>query len=138
MSTTPPLNPPSSSLTIGREAGALPESPILGSPHDDAHFEPAGIKGMIIDSDSPSDSKRPVAKTPEPQMQQDRANGNKIDTERSPSTPGHLAPFDWDEFESRYEQALSDANQQEQELLGEFERLVKVRQTNRNIQSACH
>ncbi|EOO00752.1 hypothetical protein UCRPA7_3649 [Phaeoacremonium minimum UCRPA7] len=79
---------------------------------------------MIIDSES-SDSKRPIARTPEPQMQQDRANGNKIDTERSPSTPGHLAPFDWEEFESRYEQALSDANQQEQDLLGEFERLVK-------------
>ena len=54
-------------------------------------------------------------------------NGHKDNTERSPSTPGHLAPFDWDEFESRYEQALAGANNQEQELLEEFDRLVKVR-----------
>ncbi|KAK4233096.1 hypothetical protein C8A03DRAFT_19753 [Achaetomium macrosporum] len=45
--------------------------------------------------------------------------------ERSPSTPGHLAPFDWNEFEARYEEALVDADRQEQELLKEFEKLVK-------------
>ena len=123
MSTTPPL-PPSSATVHGRPTreGDQPESPILGSPRDDAHPEVTAVEGMIIDSDEPG-TKRPVAKTPEPQMHQDRTNGNKLDT---PSTPGHLAPFDWEEFESRYEQALSDANQQEQELLADFERLVKV------------
>jgi glycyl-tRNA synthetase alpha subunit len=53
-------------------------------------------------------------------------NGQKDAGERSPSTPGHLAPFDWDEFEARYEEALADADRQEQELLKEFEDLVKV------------
>jgi uncharacterized protein YeaO (DUF488 family) len=55
-------------------------------------------------------------------------NGHKDAAERSPSTPGHLAPFDWDEFEARYEEALADADREEQELLKEFEDLVKVSQ----------
>ena len=54
-------------------------------------------------------------------------NGYKAHTDGSPSTPGHLAPFDWEEFEGRYDQALAEANNQEKELLEEFERLVKVR-----------
>jgi hypothetical protein len=37
-------------------------------------------------------------------------------------------PFDWDEFEARYEEALADADRDEQELLKEFEDLVKVGQ----------
>jgi uncharacterized protein YeaO (DUF488 family) len=53
-------------------------------------------------------------------------NNQKDAAERSPSTPGHLAPFDWDDFEARYEEALADADRNEQELLKEFEELVKV------------
>jgi hypothetical protein len=71
---------------------------------------------------------RPQVKTPEPRQSRDRLNGHKDPGERSPSTPGHLAPFDWDEFEARYEEALADADRDEQELLREFEELVKVSQ----------
>jgi hypothetical protein len=70
-------------------------------------------------------SHRPQVRTPEPRLSQDRISGHRDTAETSPSTPGHLAPFDWDEFESRYEQALAEANHQEQELLEEFDRLVK-------------
>ncbi|KAL2127213.1 hypothetical protein VTI74DRAFT_11083 [Chaetomium olivicolor] len=68
---------------------------------------------------------RSQVKTPEPRNSKESMNGQKSTAERSPSTPGHLAPFDWDEFEARYEEALADADRQEQELLKEFEDLVK-------------
>jgi hypothetical protein len=67
-------------------------------------------------------------KTPEPRQSIENMNGQKGGAERSPSTPGHLVPFDWDEFEARYEEALADADRDEQELLKEFEDLVKVGQ----------
>jgi hypothetical protein len=69
---------------------------------------------------------RSQVKTPEPRHSKERMNGLRDAGERSPSTPGQLAPFDWDEFEARYEEALSDADREEQELLKEFEDLVKV------------
>ncbi|SPQ18820.1 937812af-434c-4b46-a050-150a1aa9d66f [Thermothielavioides terrestris] len=68
---------------------------------------------------------RTQVKTPELRHSNERMNGQKESAERSPSTPGHLAPFDWDEFEARYEEALADADRNEQELLKEFEELVK-------------
>ena len=71
---------------------------------------------------------RSQVRTPEPRPSRERMNGHKDAAERSPSTPGHLAPFDWDEFEARYEEALADADREEQELLKEFEDLVKVSQ----------
>lgn len=68
---------------------------------------------------------RTQVKTPEPRASKDRINSQKDLAERSPSTPGHLAPFDWDEFEARFEEALQKANQDEQELSKEFEELIK-------------
>lgn len=69
---------------------------------------------------------RPQVQTPEPRNSKERLGGHKtLLTERSPSTPGHLPPFDWDEFEARYEEALGDSNRHEQELLEEFDLLVK-------------
>jgi hypothetical protein len=70
----------------------------------------------------PQGNRGQLVKTPEPSKE--RTNGQK-DMERSPSTPGHLAPFDWDEFEARYEEALTKANGDEQKLLDEFEELIK-------------
>ncbi|KAF7559390.1 hypothetical protein G7046_g4765 [Stylonectria norvegica] len=58
-------------------------------------------------------------KTPEPRPEQLAANVN------TPSTPGILAPFDWEEFEVRYEQALQDADEHEREILKEAESLSK-------------
>ena len=40
--------------------------------------------------------------------------------------PGNLAPFDWGKFEVRYEEALVDADRQEQDFLKELEKLTKV------------
>lgn len=69
---------------------------------------------------------RAQVKTPELRHSKETLNGHKEGVERSPSTPGHLAPFDWDEFEARYEEALAEADRNEQDLLREFEDLVKV------------
>ncbi|KAK6074801.1 hypothetical protein SCUP234_08089 [Seiridium cupressi] len=49
----------------------------------------------------------------------------RISAQRSPSSPGRLDPFDWEDFESRYQKALAEADQEEGDLLAEFEHLVK-------------
>ena len=40
--------------------------------------------------------------------------------------PSLLERFDWEDFEARYEQALLEANEQEQNILKEAESLSKV------------
>lgn len=62
----------------------------------------------------------PTTKTPEPRPEI-LANG----LANTPSTPGTFATFDWEEFEARYVQALEKADGQEEELLREFDELVK-------------
>lgn len=59
--------------------------------------------------------------TPEPRPEQ---QSNEAHT---PGTPDVLSPFDWADFEARYERALRDADEQEQEILKEAEGLSKVR-----------
>lgn len=75
---------------------------------------------------------RSQMRTPDPQARRSQAGGGQLNGQRAnvqttPSTPGHLPPFDWDDLESRYEQALAEASEQDKELLQEFESLVKVR-----------
>ncbi|KAK4250777.1 hypothetical protein C7999DRAFT_11451 [Corynascus novoguineensis] len=122
----------SSSVTQGHESPVrTPESPILpvSQAETTRNSPPKPVfPGAMADTNTalpkPSGS-RPQLKTPEPRLSKDRMNGHKDAAERSPSTPGHLAPFDWDEFEARYQEALADADRQERELLQEFEDLVK-------------
>ncbi|KAI2603839.1 uncharacterized protein GGS25DRAFT_505646 [Hypoxylon fragiforme] len=56
-------------------------------------------------------------RTPEPQKR--RSNKSEI------QSPGHLAAFNWDDFEERYEKALQEADEQEKQLLDDFDSLVK-------------
>lgn len=43
-----------------------------------------------------------------------------------PESPiGNLTAFDWEDLEARFEKALADANDTEQGLMDEFERLIK-------------
>ncbi|TDZ20676.1 hypothetical protein C8034_v002583 [Colletotrichum sidae] len=63
------------------------------------------------------------SKTPEPRLDQQLTNGHGTST---PGTPGGALPsFDWEEFQERYHKALADADEKEQELLREFDVLVK-------------
>ncbi|KAM0305459.1 hypothetical protein ACHAPM_001839 [Fusarium culmorum] len=59
------------------------------------------------------------SRTPEPQVDRQASNSDP------PDTPGVLEPFDWDEFEARYEAALHDADNQEREILKEADALAK-------------
>ncbi|KAI1656883.1 hypothetical protein F4813DRAFT_362167 [Daldinia decipiens] len=56
-------------------------------------------------------------RTPEPQKR--RSNRSEM------QSPGHLVAFDWEDFEDRYEKALQEADEQEKQLLEEFDTLVK-------------
>lgn len=69
-----------------------------------------------------ADPRRQQNRTPEPI----KGRSQRASVQPSPSTPGRLEPFDWDEFESRYQRALAEADQKESELLEEFEHLVKA------------
>jgi len=93
------------------------ESPVLPPQQEQKAISSLSLEKM--------DQGNRTLKTPEPRDFKDRINSQKDLAERSPSTPGHLAPFDWDEFEARFEEALAKANDDEQELLDEFENLIK-------------
>ena len=93
-----------------------------GSRGEEFHVSREDEKPTPGDS-APSDQrKRPQTETntPEPQFDQQSADSD------APSTPGHLAPFDWDDFEARYEKALREADEHEREILKEAEGLSKV------------
>lgn len=62
-----------------------------------------------------------LAVTPEPAVDQ------AVHTSQTtPSTPGLLPPFDWDDFQCRYERALAEADGRERVVLDEFEQLSRV------------
>ncbi|KAK3330169.1 hypothetical protein B0H66DRAFT_527537 [Apodospora peruviana] len=110
------------------------ESPILPPQYPEHSEQPQaqsikstdiGIMAEAREFHPKPQGSRTQVRTPEPRNSKERINGHKELAERSPSTPGHLAPFDWDDFEARYEEALSNADRDEQELLQEFDQLVK-------------
>ncbi|KAH7155528.1 hypothetical protein B0J13DRAFT_618961 [Dactylonectria estremocensis] len=59
------------------------------------------------------------AKTPEPGVEQQPASSD------TPSTPGTLPAFDWEDFETRYEKALHDADEHEEAILKDAGALSK-------------
>ncbi|KAK4110469.1 hypothetical protein N656DRAFT_799986 [Canariomyces notabilis] len=131
MASAPP-HTPSTPRTPGHASPAkTPESPIIPSPRT-ASVQSSPPRPVDIHMMAAAQSTQPKSlvtraqvKTPEPRPSKERMNGQKEGAERSPSTPGHLAPFDWEDFEARYEEALAEADGQEQALLKEFEELVK-------------
>ncbi|KAK4648603.1 uncharacterized protein QC761_111690 [Podospora bellae-mahoneyi] len=132
--TASPPKPPRHESPAKRAESPLP-SPSLHSEQAESDILPhSPLKSVanrrMADTQSsipkpPGTTRVAQVKTPEPRILKERPNGNIA--ERSPSTPGHLAPFDWEEFEARYQEALAKANGEEQELLAEFENLIKER-----------
>ncbi|KAJ3580302.1 hypothetical protein NPX13_g263 [Xylaria arbuscula] len=55
------------------------------------------------------------AQTPETQKR--RSDRSEL------TSPGHLAPFDWEDFKDRYERALQEADEKEKQMLDEFGQL---------------
>lgn len=112
-------------LFTRQRAGALigdMASPPL-SPSGEENHDPAIQNGTkqedVAMADSPNHPHSDT-KTPEPRFDQTAPSSN------TPSTPGILAPFDWHDFEARYEKALHDADEHEREILREAENLSKV------------
>ena len=75
---------------------------------------------MPAGNNKPATTQASKTITPEPRLDQLISAA-----QNTPSTPGLLAPFDWDDFEQRYEKALTDADQQHSAVLKEFDRLAK-------------
>lgn len=152
-STTPPL-PPAETLDgplLDKSAHSPPVSAQLDRQHEEEEFEAehgeTGVRDARMDS-SPHHSRLPRpanSKTPEPRVvtlskptstkHRSQANGlthaAHLAPERSatPDTPGtvrSIASFDWEDLEARFEAALTDANQNEQALMAEFDALVRV------------
>lgn len=61
------------------------------------------------------------SKTPEPKLEQQPLRDD------TPGTPVQLPPFDWDDFQVRYEQALQDLEEDEAAILKDAEQLSGVR-----------
>lgn len=79
------------------------------------------------DDDAPSGPNKQShteTKTPEPKIDQHSPDSD------TPSSPGQLGPFDWDDFEARYEKALREADAHERETLKEAEHLSKVKSSH--------
>ncbi|CAJ2500270.1 Uu.00g031230.m01.CDS01 [Anthostomella pinea] len=64
-------------------------------------------------------------KAPERQRQTRTPEPQKRRSDKSEQSPGHLDPFSWDDFETRYEEALRQADTEEEKILEEFDQLVK-------------
>lgn len=84
------------------------------------------------DGDSTSQaSKNPPSRTRTPEPQRDRqAEAAMTDTPGIPDTP---ESFDWEDFERRYETALRNADENEQQILKEVESLSAVRFTHNRL-----
>lgn len=76
------------------------------------------------DANSSQDARGQAPITPEPRPEHLAMNSHAA--QATPSTPGILSPFDWEDFQSRYEKALADADEEELAVLKDFERLSKV------------
>ncbi|KAF7549304.1 hypothetical protein G7Z17_g6478 [Cylindrodendrum hubeiense] len=83
----------------------------------DDESNPIAVEEAIM-PDSQKQS-RPDARTPEPGLDHQPASSD------TPSTPGTLTSFDWEDFEVRYEKALRDADENEEEILKQAGALSK-------------
>ncbi|KAI5467376.1 hypothetical protein BGZ63DRAFT_398957 [Mariannaea sp. PMI_226] len=86
-------------------------------------LEPKGTVGgrqteMDDETVTAGSLKQPPFKTKTPEPTSDHGSN-------PPSTPDTIASFDWEEFESRYEKALHDADEHEQEVLKQADSLSK-------------
>lgn len=111
----------------------LAESPIINAEQPQGTQIPAEDL-MVADGNSERqrDRSRSEVRTPELQTTtshtnstNQRASGSLTSQEGLPTSPGQIPSFDWEEFETLYEQALAKANEEERELLHEFDSLIK-------------
>jgi hypothetical protein len=63
--------------------------------------------------------KKDVLQEPDQEM-------DSVEDNSTPSSPASLEPYDWDDFESRYQAELNLVKEEENEALAEFDQLLKV------------
>lgn len=82
--------------------------------------------------DPPNGAHRGPYQQQQQQQQQKRYRAQTPETQRRRSdrpdltSPDSLVPFDWVDFEDRYQKALREADEKERRMLEEFAQLVKV------------
>ncbi|KAH9906487.1 hypothetical protein F4778DRAFT_726287 [Xylariomycetidae sp. FL2044] len=92
-------------------------NPVLGSPPPTQAVKIIPDREVEENPRAPTERQRQIRTPPPPHNR--RSNKSEI------QSPGHLVPFDWDDFEERYAKALQEADDEEQQLLEDFDRLVK-------------
>jgi hypothetical protein len=83
------------------------------------HCDATNIKETVVHANAKAPGQAQTI-TPEPRLDHIIMTGQT----NTPSTPGCLLAFDWDDFEARYLKALADADAQEHQVLSDFNRLV--------------
>ncbi|KAH7156331.1 hypothetical protein EDB81DRAFT_880654 [Dactylonectria macrodidyma] len=86
------------------------------------HESEDGSKPIVVEEaimPDPQKQSHTGSKTPEPGVEQQPADSD------TPSTPGTLTAFDWEDFETRYEKALRDAEEHEEAILRDAGTLSK-------------
>lgn len=107
------IEPPDEDVTVKllSQPQSQPQSPPrVQGPKIKQSQETTQIRNLSIE-------RQRQTRTPEPQKR--RSDRSEM------QSPGHLVAFDWEDFEYRYEKALQDADEQEKQLLEEFDNLVK-------------
>ncbi|KAG4293926.1 hypothetical protein FPRO06_00511 [Fusarium proliferatum] len=118
-----PVAWPTTPLAIEREMPNMDTALPLQQDGENRHSQD-DIKATVPapgESNMSSIQRHPHANRRTPEPQDDRQPNNPD----PPDTPGVLEPFNWDEFEARYEAALQEADEREQEILKEADALSK-------------
>lgn len=144
-STTPPIPPADTSETLQQPHPEPSQPPSAQKEVMDTDIDETDLENQTEQAPQSKLPRPARGKTPEPSRviqishhTNGKSNGHghaaavahapHLARERSetPGSPGsNLDLFDWDDLETRFEKALTDANQNEQAMLDEFESLIK-------------
>ncbi|KAI1106207.1 hypothetical protein F4804DRAFT_301931 [Jackrogersella minutella] len=105
------IEPPEEDVTVRLHPQSQPQSPPRAQGPKVEHSQESALMRHL------SMERQRRTRTPSPQKR--RSNRSEV------QSPGHLVAFDWENFEDRYEKALQEADEQEKQLLEEFDSLVK-------------
>jgi hypothetical protein len=82
---------------------------------------------MEVPATQPSPAiKSPPATQTENPVQDEQDAAPDILSNESAASPHALEPYDWDDFQARYDQAMAEAKATEEALLNEFHELVNA------------
>lgn len=122
-----PLDTPSSPNMAAEEARLMSSSPSS----DSSPMKSKSTQNLVPEIQK----KGPLHNDPPETIDND---GSLSDKDSSSSSTTGVPLMDWVEFESQYKKALTDANEVEDQLVMEFEKLSKVsRNTVKQLSETC-